>query len=138
MPRWTHRGWPMPLSYFTSVSYDRIASVSVVHDAAQFGDFICPVCVSTFKCLFIRTQPTRALTDTGGGYHLEVLNIRSDHSPSFPSSILHFPLIAPPSLILNHSITYSISQHSTLKPGYKSPKSHEWSLPLDFYRNSIH
>jgi hypothetical protein len=126
------------LSYFTSVRYDRIASVSVVHDAAQFGDSICPVCISTFKCLFIRCQPTWGLTDTGGGYHLEALNIRSDHSPSFPSSILHFPLIAPPSLILNHSITYSSSQHSTLKPGYKSPKSHEWSLPLDFYRNSIH
>jgi hypothetical protein len=48
-----------------------------------------------FKCLFIRTQPMRALTDTGGGYHLGALNIMSDHSPSFPSSILHFPLIVP-------------------------------------------
>jgi hypothetical protein len=57
-----------------------------------------------FKCLFIWTQPTRALIDTGGGYHLRALNFRSDHSPSFPSSILHFPLIAPPSLQLCHSI----------------------------------
>jgi hypothetical protein len=126
------------LSYFTSVRYDRIASISVAHDATQVGDSICPVCVSTFKYLFIRTQSTQALTDTGGGYHLGAPNIRSDHSPSFPSSILHFPLMAPPDLILNHSIIYSSSQHSFYESGYKSPKSCEWSLPLDIYRSSIH
>jgi hypothetical protein len=92
------------LSHCTSIRYGRIASVSAGHDAAQFGDSVCPVCVSTFKCLFIRTQPTRALINTGGGYHLEAPNIRSDHSPSFPSSILHFPLIAHPvSNYANHS-----------------------------------
>jgi hypothetical protein len=46
------------LSHFTSVRYGRIASVSVAHNATQFGGSICPVCSSTFKCLFIRTQPT--------------------------------------------------------------------------------
>jgi hypothetical protein len=126
------------LSHFTSIRYDMIASVSAAHNATQFGDFICPVCVSTFKCLFIRTQPTQALINIGGGYHLEAPNIRSDHSPSFPSIILHFPLIAPPGLILNHSIIYSSSQHFTPEPGYKSAKSREWSLTLDFYMNSIH
>jgi hypothetical protein len=55
------------VSHFTSIRYGRIASVSVAHDATQFGDSICPVCVSTFKCLFIQTKPTRALIDTGGG-----------------------------------------------------------------------
>jgi hypothetical protein len=39
------------------------------------------------KCFFIRAQPTWALIDTGEGYHIEALNIRSDHSPTFPSSI---------------------------------------------------
>jgi hypothetical protein len=126
------------LSHYTPVRYGRIASVSAAHDATQFGDSIYPLCISTFKCLFIRTQPTRALIDTGEGYHLEAPNIRSDHSPFFTSSILHFPLIALPGLILNHSIIYSSSQHSNLEPGYKIPKSHEWSLPLDFYRNYIH
>jgi hypothetical protein len=126
------------LSHFTSVRCGRISSVSTAQDATQFGDSICPVCVSILKCLFIRIQPTWALTDKGGGYHLGALNIRSDHSPSFPSSILHFPLIVPPGLILNHSIIYSSCQHSTLEPGYKSPKSRKWSLPLDFYWNSIH
>jgi hypothetical protein len=82
------------LSQYTSIRYGRITSVSAAHDATQFGDSICPVCVSTFKCLFIQTQLMRALTNTGRGYHLEALNIRSDHSSFFPSSILHFPLIA--------------------------------------------
>jgi hypothetical protein len=39
------------LSHFTSVRYGRIASVSAVHDATQFGDSICPLCVSTFQML---------------------------------------------------------------------------------------
>jgi hypothetical protein len=94
------------LSYFASVRYGRIASVSVAHDTTQFGDSICPVCVSTFKCLFIRTQLMRALIDTGRDYHLEAPNIRLDHSPSFPSSILHFPLIAPPGLQLCHTFDH--------------------------------
>jgi hypothetical protein len=75
------------------------------------------------KCLFIRTQLTRALAHTGGGYDLEAPNIRSDHSPSFSSSILYFPLIAPPSLILNHSIIYSSSQPSFHEPGYQKALS---------------
>jgi hypothetical protein len=126
------------LSHFTSVRYGRIASVSAAHDATQFGKSICPVCISTFKCLFIQTQPTRVLIDKGGGYHHEAPNIRSDYSPSFPSSILYFPLIAPPCLILNHFIFYSSSQHSFHEPSIKRPKSREWNLPLDFYRSSIH
>jgi hypothetical protein len=39
------------LSHFTSVRYGRIASVLAAHNATQFGDSICPVYVSTFKCL---------------------------------------------------------------------------------------
>jgi hypothetical protein len=72
------------LSHYTSVRYGRIASISAAHNATQFGDSICLVCVSTFKCLFIRTQPTRALTDTSRGYHPGALNIRSDHPPFLP------------------------------------------------------
>jgi hypothetical protein len=86
------------LSHFTSLRYGRIAFVSAAHDTAQFGDSIYPVCVSTFKCLFNRAQPTWSLIDTIGGYHLEALNFRSDHSSSFLSSILTFPLFAPSGL----------------------------------------
>jgi hypothetical protein len=62
--RRTHCGWPMHYP-ITSVRYGRIASVSAAHNTTHFGDSICPVCVSTFKCLLIQTQLTRALTDTG-------------------------------------------------------------------------
>jgi hypothetical protein len=48
------------LSHYTSVRYGRIASVSMAHDATQFEDFICPVCVSTFQML-VHSDPT----DTG-------------------------------------------------------------------------
>jgi hypothetical protein len=99
------------LSHFTTIRYGRITSVSAAHDATQFGDSICPVCVSIFKCLFNKDKPTWALIDTGRGYHLEALNIRSDHSPSFPSNILHFPLIAPPSLQLCHSFDHLAKPH---------------------------
>jgi hypothetical protein len=39
------------LSYYTSIRYGRIASVSAAHKATQFGDSICPVCISTFQML---------------------------------------------------------------------------------------
>jgi hypothetical protein len=101
------------LSHYTSVRYGRIAFVSAAHDATRFGDSICPLCVSTFKCLFNKAQPTWALIDTGGGYRLGAPNIRSDHSPSFPSSILHFPLIAPPGLQLCQSFDHLTKPHMT-------------------------
>jgi hypothetical protein len=66
-----------------------------------------------FICLFIRIQPTWALTYTGGGYHLGALNIRSDHSPSFPSSILHFLLIALPGLQLCQPFDRLAKPHRT-------------------------
>jgi hypothetical protein len=137
MPRRTHRGWPdtIPYNIHKEVGYHPTWRHTKL---LSLGIPYVPYASVHFKCLFIQTQPTRTLIDTGGGYHLGALNIRSDHSSSFPSSILHFLLITPPGLQLCHSINYSSSQHSNLEPGYKSPKSREWSLPLDFYRNSIH
>jgi hypothetical protein len=101
------------LSHYTSVRSGRITSVSAAHDATQFGDSICSICVSIFKCLFIQTQPTWALIDTDGGYHLEALNFRSYHSSSFPSSILPFPLIAPPGLQLCQPFNHLAKPHRT-------------------------
>jgi hypothetical protein len=137
MPRWTHRGWPdtIPYNIHKEVGYRPTRRYAKL---LSLGIPYAPYASVYFKCLFNRTQSTQALIDTGGGYHLGAPNIRSDHSSSFPSSILHFSLIAPSSLILNHSTNYSSSQHSNLEPGYKSPKSREWSLPLDFYQSSIH
>jgi hypothetical protein len=76
------------LSHCTPIRYGRIASVSVTHDATQFGDFICPVCISTFKCLFIQIQLTRALIDIGRATTLE-LRI-SDQTTHPPSRIIFF------------------------------------------------
>jgi hypothetical protein len=78
------------LSHCTHVKRVKLSCNPLTHEATKFGDSICPVCVSTFKCLFIRAQPTRALTDIGGGYHLGALNFRSDHSSSFLFNILPF------------------------------------------------
>jgi hypothetical protein len=47
------------LSHCTPVRYGRIASASATHNATQFGDFICPVCVSTFQML-VHSDPTNA------------------------------------------------------------------------------
>jgi hypothetical protein len=101
------------LSHCTAVKQGKVSSNPSVHEATKFGESICPICVSTFKYLFIRTQPTRALTDTGGGYHLGAPNFRSDHSSSFPSSILPFPLIAPPGLQLCQYLDHPAKPHRT-------------------------
>jgi hypothetical protein len=39
------------LSHYTPIRYGRITSVSAAHDATQFGDSICSICVSTFQML---------------------------------------------------------------------------------------
>jgi hypothetical protein len=138
MPWWTHRGWPEHYPIIHLWSEVRYRPTRWHMKLLSLRIPYVPYASVQLKCLFIRAQPTWALIDTGGCYHLGAPNIISDHSPSFPSSILHFPLIAPPSLQLCHSINYSSSQHSNLEPGYKCPKSREWSLSLDFYRSSDH
>jgi hypothetical protein len=39
------------LSHYTPIRYGRIAYVSAAHDATQFWDSICPICVNTFQML---------------------------------------------------------------------------------------
>jgi hypothetical protein len=39
------------LSHYTSIRYGRIAFISAAHNATQFGDSICPVCISTAQML---------------------------------------------------------------------------------------
>jgi hypothetical protein len=75
---------------------------------------------SRLLCVEFRTEPRLSKTDPSWSS-----GQTSRHAlvslivPSFRSSILHFPLIAPHSLILNHSIIYSSFQHSFHEPGYQ-------------------
>jgi hypothetical protein len=142
MPRWTHRGWVDTISYniHKEVGYRPTQwHMKLLSLGISYVSYV----LVHFKCLFIRTQPTWALNDTGRGYHLGALNFRSDHSSSFPSSILHFPLIAPPGLILNHYIIYSSSRDSFREPGYQkalnlaSGVCHSTSTGILFTKHSI-
>jgi hypothetical protein len=47
----------------------------------------------------------RSLTDTGGGYSLGGVGLPHTHSLTFPTSYLHFPLVAPPGLHFNQVLT---------------------------------
>jgi hypothetical protein len=100
--RWTHRGWPdtFPFNIHKEVRYRptrRHMKLLSLRDPikSHMRQYTTQTCSSG--------PDDRSLTNTGGGYHLETLNFRSDHSSCFPSSILPFPLIAPLSIILlNH------------------------------------
>jgi hypothetical protein len=74
----------------------------------------------------------QSLTDTGWGYHLEPLNFKSDHSYSFPSSILPLPLIAPLGLQLCQSFDHLAKPHRT-SIERKGPITSGFQ-PLVFYR----
>jgi hypothetical protein len=120
------------LFHCTPMKWGMVSSNPSTHEATKFGDSICPVCISTFKWLFIRTQPMQALTNTAGGYHLKAMNFGSDHSSSFPSNILPFPLIAPPGLQLCQYLDHPAKPHRT-SIDRNGPIASGFQ-PLDFYR----
>jgi hypothetical protein len=93
MPRWTHRGWPdtIPYNIHKAVGYRPTRwHTKLLSLQGPIKSYMCQYATQTCSS----GQDDRSLTDIGRGYHLGALNFRSDHSSSFPSSILHFPLIA--------------------------------------------
>jgi hypothetical protein len=120
------------LFHCTPVMRGKVSSNSLTHDAIQFGDPICPVCISTFKCSFNRAQPTRALIDIGGGYQLGAPNLWSRPLSTFPSNILHFALIAPTGLQLCQPFNCLAKPHRTSIDRKGSIAS--GFQPLVFYR----
>jgi hypothetical protein len=51
-------------------------------------------------------RPTyRSLTDLGGGYNLGGAGLPRTHSPTFPTSCVHFPIRAPPGLQFNQTLS---------------------------------
>jgi hypothetical protein len=113
MPQRTHRGW---LEHYPIVqqwsevryrpNYRHMMPLSLLIPYVLYA-------LGHFRCLFIWTQPTRALTDTSGGYHLGAPNFRLYHSPPFQSSILHFPLIALHGLQLCQPFNHLAEPHRT-------------------------
>jgi hypothetical protein len=82
--------------------------------------------------VLVHSDPTdTGLTDTSGGYHFGNLNIRLDHSPSFPSSILNFPLIAPSGLQFLQPFDHFAKPHRTFIDR-KGPITSRFQ-PLVFY-----
>jgi hypothetical protein len=131
MARWTHRGWPdtIPYNIHQEVGYRPTQRhVKLLSLGIPYVSYMSV----HFKCLFIQTQLTRALINTGRGYHLGAPNIRSDHSSSFSSSILYFPVIAPPDLQLCQPFNHLAKPHRT-SIDRKGPIVSEFQ-PLVFYR----
>jgi hypothetical protein len=124
----THRGWPEHYPIIHPWSEVMYCPTHRPTKLLSLGIPYVPYAPVHFKCLFNRAQPTRALINTGWGYYLGALNIRSDHSSSFPYNILHFPLIAPPGLQLCQPFdhlgkphTTSIDRKGPIASGFQSP-----------------
>jgi hypothetical protein len=82
------------LSHCTLMKYGGVSSNLATIEATQFAALhISRMCQYIIKCSFFQTQPTRALINTGGGYHRGAPNLRSRPLSIFPSSILYFSLI---------------------------------------------
>jgi hypothetical protein len=99
MPQRTDRGWPDTIPYNTHKEV-RYRPTQRHMKLLSLWDPIKSRMRQYTTQTYLSRPNNRSLTDTGGDYHLEALNFRSDHSSSLPSNILPFPLIASPGLQL--------------------------------------
>jgi hypothetical protein len=112
MLRRTHRGWPdtIPYNIHKEVMYHptrRHTKLLSLRDTKKSH-------MHQYRTQTCSSGPDdRSLTDTGAGHHLEALNFRSDHTSSFPSSILPFSLISPSSLELCQPFHHLAKPHRT-------------------------
>ncbi len=113
IPRWASVGRPT-LSHCTPVRYGGVSSNSATVEATKFaGPHKSLMRQYTTQCLLQQGTTDAVLNRHRRGYHLGAPNIRSDHSPSFPTSIFHFTLIAPPDLQLCQSFDHFAKPHRT-------------------------
>jgi hypothetical protein len=83
---------------------------------------------NTYSC-----GPTeRSLTDIGGGYNLEGASLPHTHSLTFPTSCLHFPLMAPSGLDFNQ--VPAINQSFD----FKGPMVATWCFDHSAINHSLH
>jgi hypothetical protein len=100
-----HAGRPIRGSVpsFSPEPANEAGGVSQAPDGDQLLDLSGPYhrhMIGTFiTCSWGSTH--QFLTDTGGGYNLEGAGLPHTHSPTFPTSCLPFPLVAPPALHFN-------------------------------------
>jgi hypothetical protein len=73
-----------------------------------------------------------SLIDTGGVYNLEGAGLPHTHSPTFPTSCLPFPLVAPPGLHFNQVPAINQSLR------FKEPMSAMWSFDHSSIYRSLH
>jgi hypothetical protein len=113
MPQWTHHGRPMHYPVYHPWGM-------VGYRATQWPSKLVSLWDPIKSHMRQYTTQTcspglddQSLTNIGRGYHLGPLNFRSDHSSSFPSSIIHFPLIAPPGLQLCRPFNHLAKPHRT-------------------------
>jgi hypothetical protein len=132
MPQWTNRGWPEHYAIVHPWSEVRYCPTCWHTKLLSLGIPSVPYASVHLKCLFIQTQPMRALTDIGGGYHPGAPNFKSNRSPFFPSSILYFPQIAPLGFQLCQPFDHLAKPHRT-SIDRKGPIVSIFQ-PLDFYR----
>jgi hypothetical protein len=69
----------------------------------------------------------RSLIDTGGGYNLGGAGLPRTHSPTFPTSCLPFPLVAPPGPHFNHKVLR-----------FKEPMAATWFFDHSAIYRSLH
>jgi hypothetical protein len=76
--------------------------------------------------IYSRVSTPQSLTDTGGGYHIQNLEIATTLSPPFPSEGSIDPPNGPARSQITETTFTNLSGEGT------SPKSREWEPPLNF------
>jgi hypothetical protein len=100
-----HVSWPIrgSIPSFPPEPANEAGGVSQAPDGDQLLGLPGPYhrhAIGTFNtCSWGPTE--RSLTDTGGGYNLGGAGLPHTYSLTFPTSCLHFPLVAPPGLQFN-------------------------------------
>jgi hypothetical protein len=88
------RGWPEHYLFYHPWSEVRYHPTQRPSSYYVSGGISARMRQYTTQSLLQGAQQTWSLIDTGGGYHLQSSEYHVAHSHSFPSSILHFPLLA--------------------------------------------
>jgi hypothetical protein len=100
-PRMVHDHTYLTWSIYSNLSYSRQQIwTDPLHPRKRLTGPYHRHAIGTFNTCS-RGPTERSLIDTGGGYKLRGAGLPHTHSPTFPTSYPHFPLMAPPGLHFN-------------------------------------